>query len=163
MISGFGICSQRACAEIRAGPDRNTACQFLNQPSGHCSRICKTCMCRPCLLSTEIIQVCIACQVPKDVYKQRQRKTGGLVNEKYRDHSACLTLFLYLFFGFSGPLVFDWLYHFVGRALGGFRSFTLLCRNSSRKCDLPVLILFERPFSAVQFLPCVQPAIQKWL
>ena len=27
--SGFGICSQRACAEKRAGPDRNTACHIL--------------------------------------------------------------------------------------------------------------------------------------
>lgn len=28
-ISGFGMCSQRACAEKRAGPDRNTACQVV--------------------------------------------------------------------------------------------------------------------------------------
>ena len=29
-ISGFGMCSQRACAEIGEGPDRYTACKVLN-------------------------------------------------------------------------------------------------------------------------------------
>ena len=154
-ISGFGMCSQRACAEMRAGPDRNTACHILTihpdtarkfaknsspHPACEVSRV-QAALCRRsrtitnlhCLPNSKYGWQCPACRKPKDVCRQRQRKTGGLINEKYRDHSACLTLFCFLLFVFSRPFVFDRFYHFFGRAISGFCGFMFFCWRCNRK------------------------------
>ena len=61
-ISGFGICSQRAGAEIGSGPDLYTACQVLTSIRTLLA-ILQNLYVQALLAKYQIIQVCIACQV----------------------------------------------------------------------------------------------------
>ena len=55
-ISGFGMCSQRAGAEIGAGPDLYTVCQVLNIHPDNAHQFAKP------------VWVGSACQVPKSYW-----------------------------------------------------------------------------------------------
>ena len=61
-ISGFGMCSQRASAEIGAGPDQYTACKVLNSHLDMLANL-QNLYVQALLAKYQIIQVCIACQV----------------------------------------------------------------------------------------------------
>ena len=62
MISGFGMCSQRAGAEIGADPDQYTACEVLNRHLDMLANL-QNLYVQALLAKYQIIQVCIACQV----------------------------------------------------------------------------------------------------
>ena len=113
--------------------------------------------------TSRLLRVCIACQVEKMACLTGLRKAGGLIWVKSRDQSACLLVFSLLLLWFSRTFMLAGFYHFTGRVGVRFCSFTFFCRNCNRKCDLPVLILFERSISAVQLLSGIQPSIQKRL
>ena len=53
VISGFGICSQRAWCKNWRRSGSVHCLRSSKQPSGHCLPICKTCMGRPCLPGSE--------------------------------------------------------------------------------------------------------------
>ena len=62
VISGFGRCSQRAGAEIGAGPDQYTACKVLNSHPDMLANL-QNLYVQALLAKYQIIQVCIACYV----------------------------------------------------------------------------------------------------
>ena len=62
VISGFGMCSQRAGAEIGAGPDQYTACKVLNSHPDMLANL-QNLYVQALLAKYQIIQVCIACQI----------------------------------------------------------------------------------------------------
>lgn len=62
VISGFGRCSQRAGAEIGAGPDLYTACKVVNSYPPLLANL-QNLYGFALLAKYQIIQVCIACQV----------------------------------------------------------------------------------------------------